>query len=460
MMKRTFRTGITGALLLGAVAGLTVMGSVRPNGTPVPPAANDFTISQNAGDVIISTDPGGNVKIEFDAAGPTGPVAANVSVSRKCVVTVTGAPISLSIVGYEDAPGDAVGTEVERPASAPEKIGLVDNGIGSSDGKNCSTANGLVESGHALAIELAPAKVSAGVKIDWATLDMEGKHGADLEAIMKDGTVTTGTTRNLLGTPTSDNGCDSFACDNHRVIFGTAGQSSDDYTRLIIAPVGGELALEGGGDHPTPSIERSVLHLTAQSSYEYELVCGSNATTIYGENTGTGGLPAGSVKGISEDPTDDDWTVTPAPGGASDYPSKVEIFRYAGPNNKPCPSIGADVSGAPDGVLLTPSDDTAYLRAKLTWVIPAGIVDLASGDVFDRKVDVDGDGPIAPADARYCDDLTGGVPFDATAVGTATHPANTPWCVLSDTRELTTIGGVDVVIQTMVWDGLGDPRWL
>ena len=110
-------------------------------------------------------------------------------------------------------------------------------------------------------------------------------------------------------------------------------------------------------------------------------------------------------------------------------------------------------------MLLEPSDDNAFLRARLTWVIPAGLVDLATGDVFKRQVDVDGDGPILPADARYCDDLSGGVPFDHTAVGVATHPTDTPWCVLSDTRELTTIDGEEVVIQTMVWDGLGDPRW-
>ena len=79
MMKRTIRTGITGALLIGGVACLAVLGSVRPSSTPVPPAANDFTIAQDVGDVIISTDPGGKVAIAFDPAGPTGPAPASVS---------------------------------------------------------------------------------------------------------------------------------------------------------------------------------------------------------------------------------------------------------------------------------------------------------------------------------------------------------------------------------------------
>jgi hypothetical protein len=159
MMKRTIRTGITGALLVGGVACLAVLGSVRPGSTPAPPAANDFSISRSEGDVIITTDPSGAVGIAFDADadGPATPVpAATISVTRKCVVRISNSPISVNIVGF------AGGGETALPSNSPGELGLVNNGLGSSDGKNCNTSNGLVESGQAIAIGLSQNKIDQG----------------------------------------------------------------------------------------------------------------------------------------------------------------------------------------------------------------------------------------------------------------------------------------------------------
>ena len=173
------------------------------------------------------------------------------------MVTITGAPITIGIVGYQN------GAETALPNSSPGQLGVVDQGLGSSDGKNCSTGNGLVEPGQAIAH-------STGEHLrQQRREDRLGDARPRRQARRRPGGDGQGrgdqifTLSDPLGSPISDNGCDSFACDNHQVTIGTAGNADDDYTRLVLAPVDGELALEGGGDYPVPSTQRTVLHLTS-----------------------------------------------------------------------------------------------------------------------------------------------------------------------------------------------------
>ena len=169
-------------------------------------------------------------------------------------------------------------------------------------------------------------------------------------------------------------------------------------------------------------------------------------------------------------------------------PSKIEIFRYPGwvntngdygdsPTPKACGTVYGNVNGDLDNVVLEPSNDNAFLRVRVTWEIPVAALggslqggNDASDPAFDRQIDLqDGAGA---KDAQYCegfDPLNPTDPalgtFNPTTAGRVDHliengttGAKTfvPWCVLSDTRVI--VG--DKVVQTMVWDGLGDPKWL
>jgi hypothetical protein len=509
MMKRTIRTGITGALLLGGVAGLTALGNTTPDSIPEPAVGAPFVTNQSAGRIELATKGNGTMTISYfgpswvSGTSPTASTSyAPAKRSDKCLVDLTNTTttkvtsssvpagktiLDLSIVEYTDLPDTTASGTVAAISPAP-LIGLVDSGLGSSDGKNCNRSNGRLEpiSWSAANRKSEGFKISlgsyfaagTGVAVDKAVFDIEGKYGARFEAITnasgkKDWFAPLGNA--------SDNDADSGGTDNDQVIVGDPGVPTDDFTSVVLAPVSsdgrGQLALEGGGDFSNAEqpAKVTVLYLGSQKSYEYTLVCTSpTPEDIYAPNSD------GSVKGIVEDDVTD-WGVMNNPGGTADYPDQARVFRYAGYENtdgvyhkvegalvpKDCPPIGADLDGSASEVELVPSDDSAFLRVELTWVIPGSLVDFANDADFERQIDIDGNGFV---DARSCDgfDRPATNPphpnpaFDASAPGVVDHVAGTelvPWCVLSDTRQLAKIGTTDVVIQTMVWDGLGDPRW-
>jgi hypothetical protein len=475
-MNRMIRTGMTGALLIGALAGLTALGTVAPSAGDVTVDPAPFVDRSPWGTVELLTDPTGQLKIRVTEVGGS-PSTVDVSPGRqdKCRVDLgaLGQHLGLEVVNAS-VTGGVLST---TPMTPRRDVGLVDNGLGSREQNNCNRSNGRLEPGHAFVITLGTDPKFDDVVFDYGVLDIEAKFGADLLA---ETSLLAGSQIRYEDTLSnaSDNDADAQGADNNRVSIGAAasagatmGPAGDDFDRLVIVPTSadnrGQVALEGGGDFAaagTSEQNRTVFHLVTSKTYEHTVVCYADGGVFDPNGDGT-------VKGIIETPADPDWTVVVDPDGGADYPSQTRLFRYVGKDAagdpKPCPAIGADLSGDPGGVLLEPSDDTAFLRVELTWIVPAALVDLTDGDPFARTVDVDGDGPLLPTSAEVCDGFAGAGAFDPAAPGDVTHPADAPWCVLSDTRVLTQVdpdgegelGPVDVVVQTQIWDGLGDPRW-
>lgn len=476
-MNRWVGRGVSGALVMAGVGALALVGTVRTASPPIPPAANDVSVAKPFvernpfGTLELWTDPGGQLSILFYEDGTdrddAEPVRFSPRRSDRCMVDLgsLGTYLELAIV------------------NGPADIGLVDNGLGSRDQNNCNRSNGRIEPDQALAIELG--SMFDDVVVDYARLDIEAKFGADM-------TVETSLAPDAPATETislankSDNDADSFGSDNNPVWVGTPptgtdtmGTADDDFDRLVIAPSSldgrGEISLEGGGDFAaagTSDDNRTVFHLVTSKRFEYSLVCYVDGSTKDDPNDGTDESNpdhvAGTVEYIEESPGDDDWDIDVTALAATGYPVKTRLFRYAGidadGNAKPCPAIGANLRADTDGqsddsVLLEPSADDVNLRVELTWLVPAALVEVQGSDIFDRRIDVGGGTEYQAAPA--CDSFTGSSgAFVEDDAGFVEHPADTPWCVISDTRVLTTTpDGADVWIQTMVWDGLGDPRW-
>lgn len=507
--------GMAGALVLGGLAGLTTLGGTDDatvpavgsgvgTGVVTPPPRVD------AGDLILATEPGGGIRVSWVLDGVE-QLSASGTIDQqttKCKVTVPGL-------------ADLLDVRVITP-STRDSVGLVDNGLGSRSQNNCNRANGRLEDGERLSVALGSA-FPGNVVIDWAQLDVEGKHGASL-------TATTYTSRTgdqgairyrdiPLGNG-NDNPSDNGGSDNDYVPISGAlvrdtddmvtevvwptevappgSPTADDFLRIELTPSSddqrGDISLEGGGDYASTGQSeefRTIFHL-ARSGHEYLLACWVD------------GAPNadGSVEYVSESvDTDGDWDLTEQDLIETvDYPKRLSVFRYANSDpTKPCTlqvegtttndTIGASISAdAVDsgsaidaGVLLALDESNAFLRVQLVWIVPYSVVVAEGDDAFVRTIDLDGDGTaFAPVPGEYCESFVGGedAAWPASAdPGTAVHRvAETdelgndvivPWCILTDSRELTQIdpdgpGGsdpVDVVIQTQVWDGQGDPKW-
>lgn len=505
MHRRIRSTGAVSLLAMGVVGLLLVGGT---SGTSTLPAADGvnvatpFTEREQFGTMELHTDPNGRLAIQLLLEGETQPEQYDLSPSRgdRCLIRQRGTDTRATVRYLDDfldlevvAVSFDADNALQRSSLNRPPIGLVDNGIGSREQNNCNRNNGRIEPGQGFVIDLGSDPRFRNVVFDYGVLDIEGKFGADLYGETYLNGTRTGTVYDTLGAA-SDNDADAGGSDNNRVHIGAPpasgllGPAADDFDQLVILPVAtrtdgtyffdrGQLALEGGGDFGDGS-NRTVFNLVTTETFEYTVVCESG-TDVFAPN------PDGTVKGIIETPEEPDWaTILDDPNGTVDYPAEARLFRYRGFTTdpvsgervpKPCPPIGVDLSAdALRGVLLEPSDETAFLRLELTWIIPAALVDLADGEPLARTIDLDGDGPLAPQAARYCDSFDGANPFDPAAAGDAIHPADTPWCVLSDERELTKVQKldengnpvvdgngdpvlVDVVIQRMVWDGLGDP---
>jgi hypothetical protein len=482
-MSHRIRSILTAGLLGAGVLGLAAVGTIRPSASPL--AAGDIVVDpagggvdrSSAGRVELVTLPGGGFSLTWYGANgaPVTPAATRVlKNSDKCRLDVGAADIAnLLEIAVVDNQGVAMGTAV----------GLVDNGLGSRHQNNCNRSNGRLEDGEGLSIDLGEL-VGPDIVVDHAILDLEGKHGARLEwstelaGALVEGSPTGGVP---LGHG-NDNNADNGGTDNDSVVIGsgapsdlsTLGPAADDFDRLVIAPDSadgrGDLSLEGGGDY-NDGTSPSVFYLVSTAEYEHALVC-------YDDNAVNELNIDGSIELIGENPDDDDWTFTPDDLATVGYPASAQLFRYAatGEGKPPCDeSIGVNLSsedgddaGTLPELLLDPSTADASLRLELIWVIPRDQVGGAT-DPFARFIDADGSGNLEPA--TYCDSFSGDA-WNHTAPGTVVHPTvggeMVPWCVLVDERSLSTVdvadgnGGtvaVDVVIQRMVWDGRGDPRF-
>lgn len=501
-MHRTHRAGLTGTLLVTGLIGLIAVAggpATAPAGESLAVAPAPFVDRSQFGTLELHTDPNGGLAVKLTITGEASEYY-NLTPSKqaRCKVDAgrTGPYLSqfldLEVVGVSFAGGTLVTTAFD-PARA---IGLVDNGLGSRDQDNCNRSNGRLEPGHGFVIELGSDPRFDDVVFDYGVLDIEGKFGADLYAERSLNGIRGGLVEDGLG-GASDNDADAGGSDNTLVHIGAVptgggmGAAGDDFDQLVILPVNsntggyyfdrGELSLEGGGDFADGS-HRTVFNLVTTKTYEYQLACYDDGMS----NTD------GSVELIEESPDDADWS--PVAGSAD--PIEARVFRYLGyvhtdgdygvgeyPTAKDtCDLIGASLSADDPGVLLEPSDESAFLRVELTWVIPADELNDTNDPSLDRMIDLDGPGTLfGPEAARYCEGFgpssatsDPASAFDPGDPGVADHvlvdpegvsaPEFVPWCVISDVRELTqmpdgTGGFVEVVVQTQVWDGIGDPMW-
>lgn len=506
-MHRTIRAGSVGVLSAACVAGLIAVGGAS---SPIAPPAETLTVEptpfverEQFGTLELITDPDGGLSIHFvDADGTGDPVDLTPRRGDRCEV-VTGDASRDTLDQFLDLEvvSVTIGTDGIPDTSSfaePPALGLVSNGIGSREQNNCNQNNGRIEPGQGIAIALGSDPRFENVVFDYGFLDIEGKFGADIYG-------ETSLAGERVGIPVedplgglNDNSPDSGSSDNFYVpvgtapglpgVVGTLGDAGDDFDRLVIMPVletsettytidKGELALEGGGDFGDGT-NRTVFNLVTSQTFEYNVVCVGPTDDPFGINTD------GTVKGIVETSEEIDWF----PVGSDAEPTKARVFRYFGyehtngvyedtlgdgyPDPKAiCDPIGANLSADGPGVLLEPSDESAFFRVELTWIVPAADVNDASDPAFDRTIDVDGEGDGLPKPARYCEGfgpssgtINPASTFEPTDPGVADHvligpngPEFVPWCVLSDVRELKVIDNVDVIVQTMVWDGIGDP---
>jgi hypothetical protein len=68
--------------------------------------------------------------------------------------------------------------------------------------------------------------------------------------------------------------------------------------------------------------------------------------------------------------------------------------------------------------------------------------------IHQREINFDPSNPASPwVPVQWCGTSSGGV---------YVHPANTPWCLTSDSTVLLPDGRVQ---QTQTYDGAGDPMW-
>jgi len=485
------------ALVAAGLVALVISTAIRSGAVPMP--VGDVAVDPAGG--AIARDPGGKLVVTTDAGGyfsvtwygadgttELGSASRHLRNPDKCLLDVGAADISgLIQISIVDRNGEPTGSQV----------GLVDNGMGSRYQNNCNRANGRLEDGEGFAIELG-SKLGSEVAVDYAVLDIEGKHGAGLEfSTSLDGAPRASGEKPLPeGT---DNTADNAGTDNTTVligevpaVLGDAGPTDDDFDRLVFSPVSsdgrGDVSWEGGGDYTDGTNEqhRSVFYLASNAHYEYPLICWDDAA----DNTVDDGNQYntdGTYEVIAEGDTngdgrldDTDWAFTTAEVDDVGYPKVARLFRYAavGEGKPPCEqpigvSLSADDSDGDDEpeFFLDPSTAQASLRVDLTWVVPFSLVEafedgLTTVDPFARQIDIgDGNGP---QDAQWCTSFIG-VAWDYTAPGTVTHPSGTPWCYLTDERSLGTVDvydangqyvdTIDVVFQRMVWDGQGDPRF-
>ncbi len=348
-------------------------------------------------------------------------------------------------------------------AVSTAKIGVDSNGLGSklSTNNNCNRADGRISVPETFTFTIGTG--IAALRFDGAELDLEGKFNARL------GWTTSNPANASPGggvalASTSDNGPDSGAGDNTKIVIGSEAVNTDDFTSLTLVAVGGEIGVDGGGDGGYPEANRnskgtfdSIFHLVSAQSFEYTVGCADVVAA------------SGDLDGVNS--TNDPL--------ADSLVQSIQYVRFPNKGETTCPvgaadkAIGVEVQASQydtltklDDVFVNNSSTSAdgtlqnvRARLEIVWVVETAGKSVAAVEAeLARDIDID------PADATpgvpvvYCASVPAAVsaaPLDPTVTDALVHPAGAPWCLISDTR---VVNGTTIV-QTQVYSGNGDPQW-
>ena len=390
--------------LLGALVGaLGLVGIANRADAADPPV---FTLPPFPADLgVLRLHMGGSSDyFRYDAkSGATYvPGTAEPLTASSCAV-VSPLPTSMTI------------TPTPNGGSSKGGVGLVVHSIGvtvkgEGNGTPCGQVNGVSQ-----ALDLKLAGQLAGLKMDYAELDVEGKFGVTVKAqLYLNGTLVR---TELLPTGGPDSGPDSADGDNFRwrlpsttslVFFDEIKLSVDASTPT------GAFSLEGGSDGTLPQpgglgaslgTSDSLFHITNGDGV---LQCGGSAS----EN-GTGGAPS--------------ITVTLQSGtGCQDVPFLLTVSNDNGLQAASFQKVGGT--------------NNVYYPVTITWPVEASNYPIPPTQI---KY---GDGPLHPL--VWC---------DGTPAAPIQPSADEPWCLVD---HHTTLAGTDQMQVTEVLYGKGDPGYI
>jgi hypothetical protein len=211
----------------------------------------------------------------------------------------------------------------------------------------------------------------------------------------------------------SDNGPDSGPGDNTRVTIGSE-EDADPFQSITLSPSAGAVSLEGGGDYSS-SVGPNDTLFSVDSEFADDLSClETRPAALFG-------------------------------GSALD----ALVTRLD--NEDDCEDIGINFEILDDGVLLEKTGEGLEtgtpqpVRAQVTiyWTpFPA------EAPTPWRQVNFTPDDDETWVDVQWC--------LGQDEDGLWEHPANTPWCLISDYSVLNEDGQIE---QVQVYDGAGDPMW-
>ncbi len=383
---------------------------------------------------------------QYDTTGAPFGTPQQYAINGRCEV-VTDTPVSKRLLQL------AVST-----STGPGKIGVDSNGMGSkvSTNNSCNRADGRISVSETFTFTIGTD--IAALRFDAAELDLEGKFGARLDW-MTSNPLNASPVGGLLLSSTSDNGPDSGAGDNTKVVIGSEAVNTDDFTSLTLRALSGEIGVDGGGDGIYPEANRnskgtfdSIFHLVSAQSFEYTVGCGDTVAADAADNT------------------------TNEPSVSDSLVQSIQYVRFPNKGQTACAAdllIGVEIQASQYDILTrlddvfvnnssTSADGTLQnvrARLKIVWVVEtAGKTAALVEAELARDIDID------PADATlgvpvvYCQNVPAAVsaaPLDPTVTAAIVHPAGAPWCLISDTR---VVNGTTIV-QTQVYSGNGDPQW-
>lgn len=343
-------------------------------------------------------------------------------------------------------------------------VGVDSNGMGSKFSRtNCNRADGRISATETFTFTLGTGLQT--LRFDAAELDLEGKFDARLAWTTN---ATSGNSSPVgglgLASSASDNGPDSGAGDNNKVVIGSEAVNTDDFTTLTLRALAGEIGVDGGGDGGYPEANRnskgtfdSIFHLVSAQSFEYTVGC---ADVVQADN---------ALDGINS-------TNDPA---ADSLVTEVQYVRFPNKGQTTCPTgtadltIGVEIQASQydtttklDDVFVNNSSTTAAgvpqdvrARLKIVWVVETAGKTAAQVEAeLARDIDVNPSDAVPGVPVVYCQNVPSAVsaaPLDPTVTAAVTHPSGAPWCLLQDSRQV--VG--TTIVQTQIYSGNGDPQW-
>jgi len=395
--RRGFAVAITLAMIgSGAAIGLATAGATStPSGQP----------GSDAGILRLHLSNSGS------SVSYSGPLAADtqqtIAISPSCGVTTSGSLLRFT------------------PNDPKQGLGLVSNGLGVQTKNNCASSSGRISAGQSITVALG-SMFGSNVRVATAELDIEGKHSANLGTALDGGPIVTRQLKN-----SSDNGPDAGVRDNDRVII------SQNFRSITLSPVGGEVSLEGGGD----------------GTYAQYLAAGEVGPIGQAQMPPTADTIFQLVQDFDHAVDCLDPSVNATVIGGSATSAKFDrLLNYGATTPADCEDIGVTLQILDVGVRLaksttglqTGAPQAVNARVQIVWTPQTAQVPLPPRQinlVFDSD-------PTAFNNVQWCSGI------DAT--GRVIHPANVPWCLISDHAELLANGKVQ---QTQIYDGKGDPMW-